>query len=129
MADASKLKRFGTRPPSIDEAREDLIPEPQAVEHEREVPPQPRVTSTAPSPNSSKSPRQSDPQPENVEIDDYDRVDGRSLRKTGRTIPFSTRLNMDTDRLIRRLAGKHKMLIAEVVERGARLLEKELENQ
>jgi hypothetical protein len=122
MADASKLKRFGSPPPSIDEAREDLVPEPAAIEPE---PPQRHakveITTQAQPPT-----WQPEPQPE---FNDYERVDGRTLRKTGRTIPFSTRLNAETDRLIRRIAGKHGILIAEVVERGALLLQKELENK
>jgi hypothetical protein len=114
MADASKLKRLGA-PPSLEEARADLVPEPQQSE--------PFGTTAAPAPRPVQT-RQPEP-----EIDDYERVDGRTLRKTGRTIPFSTRLNMDTDRLIRRLAGRYGLLIAEVVERGAHLLEKELEKK
>jgi hypothetical protein len=116
MADASKLKRFGAPPPSIDEARADLIPAPPPVVPEPEVKPPPVVEVAPPT-------RQPEPP---IEIEDYERVDGRTLRKTGRTIPFSTRLNADTDRLIRRLAGKHGILIAEVVERGAKLLQEEL---
>jgi hypothetical protein len=123
MADASKLKRFGSPPPSINEARADLIPEPLVVEPESEAKPEPKVEAAA---AAAPPIRQPEPQPE---IEDYERVDGRTLRKTGRTIPFSTRLNADTDRLIRRIAGKHGILIAEVVERGARLLQKELENK
>jgi hypothetical protein len=123
MADASKLKRFGSRPPSIDEARADLIPDSSVVEQEPEPQPQAKVEAAAPTPPPIRQP---EPQPE---LEDYERVDGRTLRKTGRTIPFSTRLNADTDRLIRRIAGKHGILIAEVVERGALLLQKELENK
>jgi hypothetical protein len=123
MADASKLKRFGSPPPSIDEARADLIPDPPAVGSEPEVKPPPKVEAMTPA---QPQARQPEPQPE---IEDYERVDGRTLRKTGRTIPFSTRLNADTDRLIRRIAGKHGILIAEVVERGTLLLQKELENK
>ena len=121
MADASKLKRFGSPPPSIDEARADLIPEPPMVEPEPQPQPKAAVLITTPPPI-----RQSEPL---GEIDDYERVDGRTLRKTGRTIPFSTRLNTETDRLIRRIAGKHGILIAEVVERGAHLLQLELEKK
>ena len=123
MADASKLKRFGSPPPSIDEARADLVPQPPAVDPEPEVRPQPKVEAVAPAPPPIRQP---DPQ---LEIEDYERIDGRTLRKTGRTIPFSTRLSADTDRLIRRIAGKHGILIAEVVERGALLLQKELESK
>ena len=122
MADASKLKRLGS-PPPIDEARADLIPAPSIVEPEWEVKPQPKVEAVAPAPQPIQRP---EAQPE---IEDYERVDGRTLRKTGRTIPFSTRLNADTDRLIRRIAGKHGILIAEVVERGVILLQKELESK
>jgi hypothetical protein len=105
MADASKLKRLGA-PPPLEEARSDLIPAPPA-----EPPP--------PSP----APVAAEPPPE----EDYERIDGRSLRKTGRTLPFSTRINADVDKLIRRLAAKHKLLIAEVIERGVYLVQKELE--
>jgi hypothetical protein len=118
MADASKLKGLGRlgAPPPLEEARADLVPPPEAVPEPTPPPPVP--------PPEAPSVMQSRPQV--VEIEDYERVDGRTLRKTGRTIPFSTRLNVDTDRLIRRLAGKHGILIAEVVERGAKLLEQEL---
>src|SRR3954466_2498616 len=101
MADASKLKRLGA-PPPLEEARSDLIPAP---------------------PPPSPAPVAAEPPPE----EDYERIDGRSLRKTGRTLPFSTRINADVDKLIRRLAAKHKLLIAEVIERGVYLVQKELE--
>lgn len=106
MADASKLKRLGA-PPPLEEARSDLIPAPPAE------PPPPSPASVA-----------AEPPPEE---EDYERIDGRSLRKTGRTLPFSTRINADVDKLIRRLAAKHKLLIAEVIERGVYLVQKELE--
>ena len=122
MADASKLKRLGS-PPPMDEARADLIPAPSVAEPGSEVKPSPKVEAGAPAPQSIWRP---EAQPD---TEDYERVDGRTLRKTGRTIPFSTRLNADTDRLIRRIAGKHGILIAEVVERGAILLQKELESK
>jgi hypothetical protein len=101
MADASKLKRLGA-PPPLEEARSDLIPAPP--------PPSPAPVAAEPPPG-----------------EDYERIDGRSLRKTGRTLPFSTRINADVDKLIRRLAAKHKLLIAEVIERGVYLVQKELE--
>jgi hypothetical protein len=119
MADASKLKRFGAPPPTIDEARADLVPERDAPESQAEEP-APRVAQAPPKP----ALRQPEP-----EIEDYEKVNGRTLGKTGRTIPFSTRLNADTDKLIRRIAGKHGILIAEVVERGALLPQQELEKK
>jgi hypothetical protein len=123
MADASKLKRLGS-PPPIDEARADLIPAPSVADQDGpETQPQAKVETPPPAPPMI---RQLEPQ---LEMEEYERIDGRTLRKTGRTIPFSTRLNADTDRLIRRIAGKHGILIAEVVERGALLLQKELENK
>lgn len=123
MADASKLKRFRAPPPSIDEARADLIPSsPDAETAAEEIPQAKLGVAVAP----RHPTRQPEPEPE---IEDYERVDGRTLRKTGRTIPFSTRLNAETDKLIRRIAGKHGILIAEVVERGALLLQKEFERK
>jgi len=105
MADASKLKRLGA-PPSLDEARADLAPEQLPVE--------------------SSTPR-AGPETHATRTDDeFDRIDGRSLRRTGRTLPFSTRVSVDLDRRIRRIAARHRMLIVEIIEQGVDLLEEKL---
>jgi hypothetical protein len=107
MADASKLKRLGA-PPSLEEARADLTPEQLPVE-------------------SSAPPRAGPEAHAGTKTDDeFDRIDGRSLRRTGRTLPFSTRVSMDLDRRIRRIAARHRMLIVEIIEQGVDLLEEKL---
>jgi hypothetical protein len=111
MADASKLRRLGA-PPSIDEARVDLVPEPP-------------IPDTTPPPAAVAPAQNPRPEPD----DDFDRIDGRSLRKTGRTLPFSTRVSVDLDRRIRRIAAKHHMLIVEIIEQGVDLLEEKLNNK
>jgi hypothetical protein len=46
------------------------------------------------------------------------RIDGRTLRKTGRTIQFATRVDADLDMEIRRLAQEDGLKIVEVLERA-----------
>jgi len=104
MADASKLKRLGS-PPPLEEARTDLAPE------------------ALPAPPTRQAAIKQPPEPE---AEDYQRIDGRTLRKTGRTIPFSTRVRPDADIRIRRIAAKYDIYISEVLEFGALLLEREL---
>ena len=115
MADASKLKRLGS-PPPLDEARTDLVPEPLSVAPDPALP----VSAT-------QTPASAAQQLIQPNADDYQRVDGRTLRKTGRTVPFSTRVREKTDALIRNLSATyHPLLISEVVELGALLLEQQL---
>ena len=115
MADASKLKRLGS-PPPIEEARTDLVLEPLSA-----VPEPVRSVSAT---RALASAAQQMIQPT---VDDYQRVDGRTLRKTGRTVPFSTRVKERTDARIRNLSATYQpLLISEVVELGALLLEQEL---
>jgi hypothetical protein len=53
------------------------------------------------------------------------KVDGRSLRKTGRTQQFNVRLKSDTKQEIQRLADANNWLIGEVIEHAiAALAEK-----
>jgi hypothetical protein len=114
MADASRLKRLGA-PPSLEEARVDLALEPVATRNE-------------PTPETPTMQAVPVPKPE-PEFDEYERIDGRSLRKTGRTVPFSTRVSLDLDNRIRRIAAKHRMLIVEIIEQGVDLLEEKLKRR
>jgi hypothetical protein len=109
LADASKLKRLGA-PPSVEEARTDLVTEP---------------TNDIATPTVLAR-QVSDREPE---LDEYERIDGRSLRKTGRTVPFSTRVSDDLDRRIRRIAAKHRLKIVEIIEQGIDLLEEKLKRK
>lgn len=51
-------------------------------------------------------------------------LDGRSLRRTGRTVQFATRVTPDFDRRIRILAKSQGVLIVEVLERALDVYEK-----
>lgn len=53
------------------------------------------------------------------------RIDGRSLRRTGRTIGFSTKVSPDFENRLKLYAAKHKLLIVEVLERALDALEKQ----
>lgn len=104
MADASKLKglrRSGLgAPPSQHEARIDLTPEPlRAVPSSTEavtVAQQLRPTAAAV------------PQPS--------RMDGRTMRRSGRTVQFATRVSPEFDQRIRQIAMREGMLLVEVLE-------------
>lgn len=46
------------------------------------------------------------------------RIDGRSLRKTGRTLQFATRVTEEFDALLHKVAARDGLLLVEVLERG-----------
>jgi len=46
------------------------------------------------------------------------RVDGRSLRRSGRTIQFATRVSPEFDERIRTIAKRERMLLVEVLEKA-----------
>ena len=93
MADLSKLKKkrrssFGP-PPTVDEASPNL---------------------TAP---------ESAPMPSPVPVHhDHPRIDGRTLRRTNRTIQFATRVTPEFDTRLRQIAARDGLLLVEVLERA-----------
>ncbi len=111
MADLSKLmkKRLGAPPPP-EEASETLqAPEiaPAApIEPEAHVPPE-RVEARR---RAARQPRE----------------DGRSLRRTGRTIQFATRVKESFDRDVRRIAKSEGLLLAEVLENAVECYKEKL---
>lgn len=104
MADASKLKglrRSGLgAPPPQHEARTDLVPEP------------PR--SILPSIESATATRQ--PQRPDTAVPQAGRMDGRTMRRSGRTVQFATRVSPEFDERIRQIAMREGMLLVEVLE-------------
>lgn len=46
------------------------------------------------------------------------RIDGRSLRKTGRTLQFATRVTEEFDALLHEIAVRDGLKLVEVLERG-----------
>lgn len=97
MADASKLKNrrnagLGS-PPSLDEARSDLAL-PKAGSGNTE--------------GDASLPEAYPPE----------RIDGRSLRRTGRTVQFATRVSPEFDTRIRTIAKRERLLLVEVLEKA-----------
>ncbi|MDF1482030.1 hypothetical protein [Extensimonas sp. H3M7-6] len=117
MADVSKFKskgatRFGA-PPPIDEASTNIfVPEVAAVQ---DAPKSEPVIQQATEP--VKTAIQSGVR----------RRDGRALRRTGRVIPFSTRVSQDFDDLVRDIAEQNDLLIIEVLENAMEAYARELE--
>lgn len=106
MADASKLKglrRSGLgAPPPQHEARTDLAPEPPRS-----------ALSNAGSATAARQPRRTEaaaPQP--------GRMDGRTMRRSGRTVQFATRVSPEFDERIRQIAMREGMLLVEVLEQA-----------
>lgn len=104
MADASKLKSLRRSslgvPPPPDEARTDLA---------LEAPPT-AVASDEISPATRAFQRPEMPLPH------ANRMDGRTMRRSGRTVQFATRVSPDFDERIRRIAMRDGMLLVEVLE-------------
>lgn len=112
MADASKLKllrRAGLgAPPPADEARTDLRSElPEAQAHYASS------DRTAPNP-AEKRTESPGIYPETTPP----RLDGRTLRRSGRTIQFATRVSPDFDARVREIAQRDRLLLVEVLERA-----------
>jgi hypothetical protein len=101
MADLTKLKRRNTLgvPPTPDEASRNLTAPEIAPVHPR----------PANVPKLSKSRKATHRQ---------GRIDGRSLRKTGRTVQFATRVSLDFDDRLRRIAQRDGIKLVEVLERA-----------
>ena len=115
MADASKLKglrrsRLGTPPPP-DEARTDLALEPPTM---------PASGETGPATQASQRPE--------MPLSYASRMDGRTMRRSGRTVQFATRVSPDFDERIRRIAMRDGMLLVEVLERALDIYEASRKN-
>lgn len=96
MADLSKLaKRRLGPPPTLDDASSTLA-----------------APETAPA------------APAHVKIR-FKREDGRSARRTGRTLQFATRVSEDFDRRFRATAKRDGLLFAELLERSLEAYEKQ----
>ncbi len=110
MADASKLKglrRSGLgAPPPLDEARTDLVLAP-ARELANSHANQPSAANAA-TPVGSTEPAAAR----------TGRLDGRTMRRSGRTVQFATRVSPDFDERIRQIALRDRMLLVEVLERA-----------
>lgn len=112
MANVSKLKGLrssglGT-PPSLDEARTDLLPSPPL-----ETSLSPLQSDQAVSVGIAETPTSPVAFPERV-----NRMDGRTMRRTGRTIQFATRVSPEFDDRLRQIAMRDGILLVEVLERA-----------
>ena len=104
MADMTKLKRRGSlgAPPPIEEASPNL----QAPE----MAPAPAAITAAIAPPPPQ-------RPVAVGQGSYPR-DGRSARRTGRTLQFATRVSPEFDQRLRDIAERDRLLLVEVLERA-----------
>ncbi|MFA0924664.1 hypothetical protein [Xanthomonas fragariae] len=114
MADVSKLKGRSTlgTPPSLDEASTNLTaPEvaPVATPAERAARPIRPARESKP----SQTPPTRDPA----------RPDGRTTRRTNRTVQFATRVTPEFDRRVREVAAREGLLLVEVLELALDLYE------
>jgi hypothetical protein len=114
MADLSKLRRRNTlgAPPPLEEASQNL----QAPEIAPVMEPPAEVPRRAAVPLQEPASPQEDatPQPPHQQL----RVDGRSLRKTGRTLQLATRVSWEFDEKLRHIAQRDGLKLVEVLERA-----------
>jgi hypothetical protein len=101
MADLTKLKRRNTlgAPPTPEEASPNLTAPEIAPVH----------------PRPAKAPASSTARQGSHE---HGRIDGRTLRKTGRTVQFATRVSEDFDERLRQIAQRDGIKLVEVLERA-----------
>jgi hypothetical protein len=99
MADIAKLKRRSSlgAPPPATEASANL-----------------RAPETAP----PAEPPAAQPEPEPTAGEGVRRRDGRSARRTGRTLQFATRVSPEFDNRVRAIAERENLLLVEVLERA-----------
>lgn len=104
MADASKLKRLRRSslglPPPVEEARADLSSEPGSTERDAG-----QLVSAGPAVAGRTALARG-------------RIDGRTLRRSGRTVQFATRVSPEFDDRLRQIAQRDRMLLVEVLERA-----------
>jgi hypothetical protein len=114
MADLSKLKRRTTlgTPPSPAEASQNLhVPELAAAGEPPAAAPLPAAPlASAPARLQEAMVPQAPPHRR--------RLDGRSLRKTGRTLQLATRVSWEFDEKLRRIAQRDGLKLVEVLERA-----------
>lgn len=114
MADIAKLKlrrnSLGA-PPPLEEASQNL----QAPEVAPVVP-----TEANPPRASVPTPRKPQAAEKGQEgaTDRPQRIDGRALRKTGRTVQFANRVSWEFDDKLRRIAQRDRLKLVEVLELG-----------
>jgi len=113
MANLSKLKRRNTlgAPPPLEEASQNLkAPEVAPV-----------VAPSAPQPRAAVTPlRQPETAGKGPEMANHGRgrLDGRSLRKSGRTLQLATRVSWEFDDKLRHIAQRDGLKLVEVLEQG-----------
>jgi hypothetical protein len=100
----------------------EIAPEAEPTGHTEEMPPEPEITSepdNAPEPEAVAS-VQAEP-----EADAFDpgKIDGRTLRKTGRE-PFATRIKPEAHAALRRIAYARRITMAEALELAVAAYEK-----
>jgi hypothetical protein len=113
MADLSKLKRNSTlgSPPSLDEASSNL--------QSPEVAPLAKVPTAA-----VAQPATPPALPVVARAVPAQRLDGRTLRRSGRTLTFATKVTPEFDARLRETAQRDGLLFVEVLERALEAYEK-----
>ncbi|RMS04947.1 hypothetical protein ALP73_200319 [Pseudomonas coronafaciens pv. garcae] len=116
MADVSKLKgRRSTlgAPPSLEEASNNLSA-PEVAPLAPRLPPLTRPIKPAREAKSASEPASPEER----------RLDGRSARRTNRTIQFATRVTPEFDKRVREVAEREGLLLVEVLEQALDLFDR-----
>ena len=113
MADLSKLKRRNTlgAPPPLEEASQNLkAPEIAPVVAREPTPPPTAIAPLLRPQGAGKGQGRAN--------HSQTRIDGRSLRKSGRTLQLATRVSWEFDDKLRHIAQRDNLKLVEVLERG-----------
>jgi hypothetical protein len=122
MADASRLKGVRRQglgaPPSLEEARTDLALTPEPPELSLQPFSGARPDASVPEGRATPSARGETRQVTAAEPPRAGRIDARTLRRSGRTVQFATRVSPEFDERVRRIAMRDGLLLVEVLERA-----------
>ena len=142
MADISKLKQMRGLgdPPSMEEGR-DLSPAAFPVDSEPPVPvpiPQARAPATPPESKAPVPPavtppspalqlKRDRPIPPPLDAEPRPRIDARTLRRTGRTVHFATKVTESYDYRMREIAAQTGKYLSEILEESLAAYEREIQ--
>jgi hypothetical protein len=112
MANVSKFQKRLGQPPSSEEPTLGVLKEPETAPA---APPQEPEASPVSTPT-----RVAEPAP----VVKVKREDGRSARRTGRTLPFATRVSLEWDTRFRAVSKRDNLTFGELLEKTLEAYEK-----
>ena len=124
VVDEGKAKRHSRSNLGAPPVREKAVDREAPLTQEARISATTSLLATKEAKSRPKRPDNKTERPNSNITEDVGRIDGRTLRRSGRTLQFATRVTPAFDSRIRRIAQRDGILIVEVLERALEALEK-----